>query len=69
MKIVMIDEDRIKVILNPADLEKLHINIDNIRPESPQVDGFLKKILKAVCMETGIYIEEGHTLINRMMNL
>lgn len=63
MKIMKLENDRIKVVLSDNDLIKLDVNFENISPESPEMSIFLTKILKAIGDETGIVIDEGQILI------
>lgn len=58
------ENDKIKVLLSESDLMNMDINYKSITPESPEMNSFLTKIIKAVSEETGIFIEEGQILID-----
>lgn len=64
MKIVKMENDSIKVVLTESDLVNMNINFKGITPESPEMNSFLTKIIKAVSEETGLFIEEGKILID-----
>ena len=64
VKIVRIENDRIKVVLSESDLLDMNINFADIRPESDEMNSFLTKIIKAVSDETGLFIEEGQIMVD-----
>ncbi len=63
MKIVRLEQDRIKVILSENDLDIMHMDLADIRPDSPELSNFLKVIIDVVKKETGFSITNGQVLV------
>ena len=63
MKIIRIEQDRIKVILSEDDLTDMNIDIANLTPDSPELSLFLCEIMDAVKAETGFSIESGQVVV------
>ena len=63
MKIVRVEQDRVKVILSESDLADMNIDIENLLPNSPELSAFLRIIVDAVKKETGFSIENGQVTV------
>ena len=63
MKIVRVEQDRVKVILSESDLDDMNIDVANLLPNSPELSAFLRIIIDAVKKETGFSIENGQVTV------
>lgn len=63
MKIVKLEQDRIKVILSERELIDMNIDIENLSPNSPELGGFLRTVMEAVRRETGFSLENGQVMV------
>ncbi|MBR4721302.1 MAG: adaptor protein MecA [Clostridia bacterium] len=63
MKIVRVEQDRVKVILSESDLIDMNIDIENLVPNSPELSAFLRIVIDAVKKETGFSIENGQVTV------
>lgn len=63
MKIIRIEQDRIKVILSKDDLTDMNIDIASLTPDSPELSLFLCEIMDAVKAETGFSVESGQVIV------
>ncbi len=63
MKIIRIEQDRIKVVLSEDDLTDMNIDIANLTPDSPELSLFLCEIMEAVKAETGFSLESGQVIV------
>lgn len=63
MKIIRIEQDRIKVILSEDDLTDMNIDIASLTPDSPELSLFLCEIMDAVKAETGFSLESGQVIV------
>lgn len=53
MKIEKLEFNKIKVTVYPVDLIDMNIKPENLRPDSPQLHGFLSSIMEKIKQETG----------------
>lgn len=63
MKIVRLEQDKIKVILSESDLIDMNIDVENLLPNSPELSMFLRTVMDAVRRETGFSLENGQVLV------
>ena len=63
MKIVRLEQDRIKVILSESDLIDMNIDIESLAPNSPELSGFLRTVMEEVRRETGFSLENGQVTV------
>ena len=63
MKIVRLEQDRIKVILSESDLMDMNIDIDSLAPNSPELSVFLRAVMDEVRRETGFSLENGQVTV------
>lgn len=63
MKIIRLEQDRIKVILSENDLIDMDIDIENLVPNSPELSGFLRTVMETVRRETGFSIDGGQVMV------
>ncbi|MBR4173388.1 MAG: adaptor protein MecA [Clostridia bacterium] len=63
MKIVRLEQDKIKVILSENDLMDMNIDIDSLAPNSPELSGFLRAVIDEVRRETGFSLENGQVTV------
>ena len=55
--------NKIRVILKPLDLREMNINIENLKPNSPQLNRFLYEIMERVREETGFNPYNGQIVV------
>lgn len=63
MKIIRIEQDRIKVELTADDLQDMNIDISKLTPNSPELSLFLCDIMDAVKEETGFSLDSGQVVV------
>ena len=63
MKIVKLEQDRIKVILSESELIDMNIDVERLLPNSPELSGFLRIVMEEVRKETGFSIENGQVMV------
>ena len=63
MKIVRVEQDRIKVILSESELIDMDIDIESLSPNSPELSVFLRRVMDAVRKETGFSLENGQVMV------
>lgn len=63
MKIIRLEQDRIKVILSERELIDMNIDIETLSPNSPELGGFLRAVMDAVRAETGFSLENGQVMV------
>ena len=63
MKIVRLEQDKIKVILSESELIDMNIDIENLLPNSPELSTFLRNVMDAVRKETGFSLENGQVMV------
>lgn len=63
MKIVRLEQDRIKVILSDSELMNMNIDIETLIPDSPELSTFLCEVMEAVKEETGFSAETGQVVV------
>ncbi len=63
MKIIRLEQDRIKVILSERELIDMNIDIETLSPNSPELGGFLRAVMNAVRAETGFSLENGQVMV------
>lgn len=63
MKIVRLEQDKIKVILSETDLMDMNIDIDSLEPNSPELSLFLRTVMDEVRRETGFSLENGQVTV------
>lgn len=63
MKIVRVEQDKIKVILSESELIDMNIDIENLSPNSPELSVFLRRVMDAVRKETGFSLENGQVMV------
>ena len=63
MKIIRLEQDRIKVILSERELIDMNIDIETLSPDSPELSGFLRIVMDAVREETGFSLENGQVMV------
>ena len=63
MKIVRLEQDRIKVILSESELIDMNIDVETLLPNSPELSGFLRIVMDAVRRETGFSLENGQVMV------
>ena len=63
MKIVRMEQDKIKVILSENDLIDMNINVEKLTPNSPELSVVLKNIIDTVRLETGFSAENGQVMV------
>lgn len=63
MKIVRVEQDKIKVILSEGDLIDMNIDVESLLPNSPELSGFLRTVIDAVKKETGFSLENGQVTV------
>lgn len=63
MKIVRLEQDRIKVVLSDIDLKNMNISLGSLSPDSPELNLFLYEVMDAVKAETGFSAEQGQVLV------
>ena len=55
--------NKIRVILKPLDLREMNINIESLKPNSPQLNRFLYEIMERVREETGFNPYNGQIVV------
>lgn len=55
--------NKIRVILKPLDLREMNINIERLKPNSPQLNRFLYEIMERVREETGFNPYNGQIVV------
>lgn len=63
MKIVRLEQDKIKVILSQNDLLDMDIDLQDITPDSPELSEFLKDVMETVREETGFTMDNGQVIV------
>ena len=63
MKIVRLEQDRIKVILSESELIDMNIDLESLVPNSPELSGFLRIVMDEVRKETGFSLENGQVTV------
>ncbi len=63
MKIVRLEQDKIKVVLSDADLENMNIDASSLSPTSPELSLFLCEVMDAVKAQTGFSAEQGQVVV------
>ncbi|MCR4719300.1 MAG: adaptor protein MecA [Firmicutes bacterium] len=63
MKIIRVEQDRIKVVLSESELIDMNIDIENLSPNSPELSGFLRIVMDEVRRETGFSLENGQVMV------
>lgn len=54
---------RIKVLLTESDLAEMNINVNTLRPESPELHGFIFKVMDYISRETGFNAKSGQIVV------
>lgn len=57
------NSNKIKVTLQPLDLREMNISIENLKPNSPQLNRFLYEIMEKVREETGFNPYNGQIVV------
>lgn len=63
MKIIRLEQDKIKVILSESDLMDMNIDIESLAPNSPELSVFLRTVIDEVKRETGFSMENGQVTV------
>lgn len=63
MKIIKLEQDRIKVILSDSDLMEMNIDISDLTPNSPELSLFMCEVMDAVKAETGFSADQGQVIV------
>ena len=63
MQIEKESSNKIKVILQSTDLREMNISVENLRPNSPQLNRFLYEIMERVREETGFNPYSGQIVV------
>ena len=63
MRIIRLEQDRIKVILSERELIDMNIDIETLSPNSPELSGFLRTVMDAVRAETDFSLENGQVMV------
>ncbi len=63
MKIVRLEQGKIKVFLCEEDLKNMKIDADSLSPASPELGRFLCEVMEAVKIRTGFSADESQTLV------
>ncbi len=63
MKIVKLEQGRIKVVLYENDLKNMKIDLSSLSPGSPELGRFLCEVMDAVKVQTGFSAEDGQMLV------
>jgi len=62
MKIVRLTAHRVRVFISEGDLLDMHMDLEHLTPDSPELNVFLGEILKEVREETGFSVSDGKVL-------
>ncbi len=63
MKIIRLEQDKIKVILSESDLMDMNIDIESLAPNSPELSVFLRAVIDEVKKETDFSLENGQVTV------
>lgn len=68
MKIEKLDTNNIKVTLTEADLEKMELDAEKLKPDSPQLHLFLFRVMENIQKETGFNPYNGRVVVEALPN-
>lgn len=63
METIVIDEDRLKIMLSKQDLEKYHVEGRELDPDNEKAQQALRQILDEVSRTLGLSLTVGHTYV------
>ncbi len=64
MKIIKLEQDRVKVILSEDDLAAMNIDASAITPDSAKLSLFMCEVMEAVKAQTGFSAEKGQVIVD-----